>query len=236
MQLEAFSGPLDLLLHLVRKNEIDIYDIPMARLTEQYLEYLEAMPVCDLALGGEFLVMAATLMEIKSRLLLPSESTREGEEEGPDPRAALVQMLEEYQRYQQAAVALGEWLEKGLQVFPRGGALSADVAALLSEGRFSNLSVRALVEALQGVLRQAEAEPSFTAVRREPVSVRQKLTALWRRLLGSPNGLRFRDLFTPPYTRAEVVATFLAMLELLRRNRIRVFQEHPFGELHLIRT
>ncbi|MBI3945794.1 MAG: segregation/condensation protein A [Armatimonadetes bacterium] len=236
MELGSFSGPLDLLLHLVQKHEIDIYDIPIARLTDQYLAHLRAMQACDIEMGGEFIVMAATLMEIKSRLLLPPAPRGDGEEEGPDPRAELAQMLDEYRRYKEAAERLRSRAEAWSRVFARGGDLPADVAGLVPEVELANLSVNALVDALQQVLLEAEEEHGVTTVRRERVSVRVKLAALWRRLLASPDGITFRDLFAPPYTRADVVATFLALLELLRLNRVRVRQEHAFGELRIARA
>lgn len=236
VQLEAFSGPLDLLLHLIQKNEVDIYDIPIARITDQYLAYLRLLEARDIEVAGEFIVMAATLMEIKSKLLLPPAPREEGEEEGPDPRAELVQMLEEYRKYQEAAEVLRQRLETWTRVFPRGGELPEEVAEMAPAVELANLSVTALVDALQQVLAEAEAEHGITEIRREQVTVRMKLAELWRRLLATPEGVTFRELFTAPYTRVEVVATFLALLELLRLGRVRVVQRHSFGELHIARA
>lgn len=236
VELEAFSGPLDLLLHLIQKNQVDIYDIPIARITDQYLAHLQLMEARDVEVAGEFIVMAATLMEIKSRMLLPPPPSQESEEEGPDPRAELVQMLEEYRRYKEAAEIFRSRSEVWTRVFRRGGELPPDVAALVPEAELANLSVTALVDALHQVLLEAEADHGATAVQREKVTVRMKIAELWRRLNAHPEGISFRGLFTRPFTRADVIAMFLAVLELLRLGRIRVVQRQVFGDLHIQRV
>ncbi|MDH7569226.1 MAG: segregation/condensation protein A [Armatimonadota bacterium] len=236
VQLEVFSGPLDLLLHLIQKNQVEIYDIPIARITDQYLAYLRLMEARDIEVAGEFIVMAATLMEIKSRLLLPPEPREEGEEAEPDPRADLVRMLEEYRRYKEAAQIFQERMEVWMRVFPRGADLPDEMVALIPDAGFANLSPGALAEALQQVLLAAEAEHGVTEIRRERVTVRMKIAELWHVLASRPEGVGFRELFKPPYTRADVVATFLAVLELLRLGRIRVWQKHPFEEIWISRS
>ena len=236
VQLEAFSGPLDLLLHLIQRNEVDICDIPIARITDQYLAALRLMEALDVEVAGEFIVMAATLMEIKSRMLLPPAPREEGEEEGQDPRAELVQMLEEYRRYKDAADVFRSWSETWSQVFARAPELPPDVLDLAPDVEFANLSVPVLVDALKQVLQEAEAEHGLVSVQREKVSVRMKIAELWRRVCARPEGFTFRELFTPPFTRVEVIATFMAVLELLRLGRILVAQRHAFGELHIRRA
>ncbi len=236
VQLEAFSGPLDLLLHLIQKNEVDIYDIPIARITDQYLDTLRLMESRDIEVAGEFIVMAATLMEIKSRMLLPPAPKEEGQEEGPDPRAELVQMLEEYTRFKGAAEVFRTRVEVWSRVFARGGELPAEVMDLAPETGFANLSVPALMDALQQVLLEAEEDHGVAAMPRERVTVRMKMAELWRRLQLHPEGLTFRDLFTRPFTRADVIAMFLALLEMLRLGRILVAQPHAFADLRIQRA
>ncbi len=233
VELDAFSGPLDLLLHLIQKQEIDIYDIPIARITDQYLAYLQLLEALDIEVAGEFIVMAATLMEIKSRMLLPPAPKQEDEEEGPDPRAELVQMLEEYRRYKEAAEQFKKRSEVWGRVFPRGSELPAEIASLVPEAGFANLSVPALLGALQQVLLEAETEHGARTVQREKVTVRMKIAELWHRLSVHPEGVTFRSLFDRPFTRVDVIATFLAVLELLRLGRIVVCQAHAFAELHI---
>ena len=236
VELEAFSGPLDLLLHLIQKNEVDIYDIPIARITDQYLAYLHLMESRDIEVAGEFIVMAATLMEIKSRMLLPPAPKKEDEEEGPDPRAELVQMLEEYRRYKEAAEQFRRRSDVWSRVFPRGSEVPAEIAGLAPEAGFSNLSLSALMDALQEVLMEAEADTGVRTLQRERVTVRMKLAELWHRLHDHPEGITFRSLFARPFSRVDVIATFLAVLELLRLGRIVVLQPHAFGELHIRRV
>jgi segregation and condensation protein A len=233
VELDAFRGPLDLLLHLIQKNEVDIYDIPIARITDQYLAALKLMEALDIEVAGEFIVMAATLMEIKSRMLLPPAPKEDSEEEGPDPRAELVQMLEEYRRYQSAAELFRSRAEVWTRVVPRGGELPPEVAALVPDTELANLSVSTLVDALHQVLLEAEADHGVTAVQRERVTVRMQIAELWRRLNANPEGVSFRSLFTHPVTRVEVIAMFLAVLELLRLGRICVVQPHTFGDLRI---
>lgn len=233
VELEAFSGPLDLLLHLIQKNEVDIYDIPIARITDQYLAALQLMEERDIEVAGEFIVMAATLMEIKSRTLLPPVPKEPDEEEGSDPRAELVQMLEEYRRYKEAADLFRSRMETWTRVFTRTGELPAQIAELAPDVEIANLSVISLVDALQQVLAGAEEEHGVTSVQREKITVRMKIAELWRRLFLSPDGIAFADMFTAPYTRVDVVATFLAMLELLRLGRILVTQTHAFAEVRI---
>lgn len=236
VELDAFSGPLDLLLHLIQKHEVDIYDIPIARITDQYLAYLQLMEALDIEVAGEFIVMAATLMEIKSRTLLPPAPKQEDEEEGPDPRAELVQMLEEYRRYKDAAEQFKKRSEVWSRVFPRGSDLPAEIASLAPEAGFTNLSVSALMDALQQVLIEAESDHGVRTVQREKVTVRMKIAELWHRLGANPEGITFRSLFDRPFTRVDVIATFLAVLELLRLGRIIVYQPHAFAELHIRRV
>jgi len=230
--LSIFEGPLDLLLHLIREQQIDIYDIPVAQITDQYMEYLTLMESLDLEVAGEFLVMAATLLEIKSRMLLsPEESASDEEEEGPDPRAELVERLLEYERYKMAAETFRQWEELRQRVFSRQ---AVEMEAIDFEPYLSlvPLTPEALVEALQKLLEEVGAgAEEVTTIQREKITLRMKMGEIWRKVLSSPQGMSFRELFSPYAARVEVIVAFLALLELLRLRKIRAFQPEPLGEI-----
>ena len=237
VKLEVFEGPLDLLLHLIRKNEVDIYDIPIAPIVDQYLAYLDLLRSLDLDVAGEFLVMAATLAHIKSRMLLPPDET-EGEEEGPDPRDELVQRLLEYQRYKEAAETLVSREVLGRDVFTRGEAsqeiAGAAAASGIPELAFAEVGIFALLEALQDVLKRLGDE-SLHQVIRERISIAQKISELMNRMRESET-LAFDQLFTQVTSRIEVIALFLALLELIRLRILRAEQVDAFGPIHIRRA
>lgn len=231
VRLEVFEGPLDLLLHLIKKNEVDITDIPVSQITEQYLEYLELLRELHLDVAGEFLVMAATLLLIKSRMLLPGIEEEEADE--PDPRRELVQQLLEYQRYREAALALAERPLLQRDVFARPPTSPSEEAGPRP------VRVRAslwdLVEAFRAVLARRPPEPTHT-VERESVSVRECARWLLERLR-TERTVQFEDLFDERSSRTEVIATFLALLELVRLGALAATQE-AFGgpiDIELIR-
>jgi segregation and condensation protein A len=232
--LPVFDGPLDLLLHLIREAKIDIYDIPIAEITAQYLEMLALMEALDLAVAGEFLVMAATLMEIKSRMLLPRPPVPPPEEdEGGDPRAELVQRLLEYEQYKQLAEQFRVLEEEGRLRFTRTPAPEEAESVPLAELRPDDL-----IGALRRMLASfAEAGPPVASLQRERVNLRLRMRELWGLLQDSLKPISFRELFpdAPRPSRLEVIVTFLAVLELLRLGRIRVFQSHPLADLVLAR-
>lgn len=232
--LPVFEGPLDLLLHLIREREIDIYDIPIADIAQQYLDYLALWESLDLAIAGEYLVMAATLLEIKSRLLLPAPPPVEGEEE-EDPRAELVQRLLEYQRYQGTVETLRGWEEFRRNLFFRGALENPDDYLLPTpEGE---MSASALVAALRRVLASAGVDeaPVTAVVPRRRVSLRMKMAELLRKVRAwsahHPEGMGFENLFELPCYRYDVVLTFLALLELLRHGQIKATQKRPLDEI-----
>lgn len=232
VDLPVFQGPLDLLLHLVRRNEMDIYDIPVATLADRYLETLATMEELDLDVAGEFLVMASTLLEIKSRMLLPSPPRDDGEEE--DPRAELTRRLLEYEAFKAAAENLRELESFGLQRFLRGG---MEVAGdYPGDGpRFRNASADRLLQELQRMLDEAareEGEPAPVARERWSVSLKMReLTALLHQY---PKGVRFRECVPPGASRLEIIVTFLALLEMLKRGRVRLAQKQPWGDIKLL--
>ena len=228
-----FEGPLDLLLHLIRINEVDIYDIPIAEITGQYLAYMEMLEELDLAVAGEYVVMAATLIEIKSRMLLPQPPPAEGQDEAEDPRAELVARLLEYQQYQGLVETFGTWEEMRRQIFFRGALENTDDYILpVPEGE---ATARQLVQALQRLLAEAGVEEkAITAVTpRRRLSLRLKMAEIARKIAAHPEGLAFEALFTLPCPRYDIVLTFLALLELLRLGRIRAQQKQAYGPIWL---
>ncbi len=231
VRLDIFEGPLDLLLHLIKKNEVDIYDIPISTITDQYLEYLDLMKGMNLNLAGEFIVMAATLMHIKSRMLLPvPEQTEEGEE-GEDPRAELIRKLLEYQRFKEAAEELSTRTLLGRDVFKRGSAVC--IEDVDEGGGLVNLSVFDLVEALRDVLKKAsKAHPMELTVDRFRVA--DKIDYIID-LLETKRSETFSALFPKGASRGEIIVTFLALLELARLLLIRVHQTDD-GVIRVYRT
>ncbi|MFH1262386.1 MAG: segregation/condensation protein A [Pseudomonadota bacterium] len=236
VRLEIFEGPLDLLLHLIKENRLDINNIPIALVTEQYLAYIDMMKSLNLDVAGEFLLMAATLAHIKSRTLLPPDPTQEDpEEEGVDPRTELVRRLLEYQKYKDAADRL--WIrplldrdvfvrERSIRPLPR-----SDEPAELVE-----ISVFKLVEAFHRVLKEVVLDQPHN-VSLEPVSIVDCAIEIIAIIRASQDGsIRFQDLFPGRQTRQRVITTFLALLDLIRRKSVRVFQAGAFSDIQLMGT
>ena len=222
VRLEAFEGPLDLLLSLIRKNKVNIYDIPIAEILEQYLGILSEMEEMDLEVSSEFLVLAATLLNIKSRMLLPKHE--EEESEGEDPREELVQRLLEYQKYKMASEYLDEVHGRGYLSFFK----SPDHIEPPPRGFDTmNLTIENLVLAFSQAFARGERKlpppraPFEQIVSREKVSVHRMITEVWRRLTVGVK-VRFIDIFSECKSRAEAVATFLAVLELMKLKKINV--------------
>lgn len=234
VQLDVFEGPLDLLLHLIKKNEVSIADVPTAVITEQYMEYLEMMESLSLDIAGEYLVMAATLLLIKSRTLLPAEGEEE-EAEPDDPRIDLIRQLQEYQRYCEAALSLAERPLLQRDVFVREPLKVAvpDEPALQPRpgGPPLKVSVWQLIDAMRKVLARARPEPVHE-VHSEPVSLIDRTRVLLA-ALGERRTLAFESLFVEPYTRLQVIVTFLALLELMKLGAVKVRQEERFGPIHV---
>ncbi len=228
VRLEVFEGPLDLLLHLIKKHELDITDIPIAAITEQYLAYLDLMRELNLDIAGEFLVMAATLLLIKSQTLLPEEARTDEEDEGEDLRADLVRRLLEYERYREAAAALAERPLLFRDVFARDPAWDPELVGV-EELPWLRVSLWELLEALRRVLARAREVP-LQEVSRERVSVRDRVRFVLDRLSGAGR-LDFEELFPQRATRLEIIVTFLAILELARLRAVRIVQEAPWGPI-----
>ncbi len=227
-----YEGPLDLLLHLIREQKINIYDIPIAKITEQYLAYLHLMEQLDLEIAGEWLVMAATLLEIKSRMLLPQDTANEeDEDEKDDPRAELVERLIEYEKFKSAAEHFREREEERSKVFVRGNAdPDFDLKPILS---LEDITVADLLATLQRILADV-AEEDVTTVQRRKITVRMRMREIWQRLVQAGGKLTFHELFEQDATRPEVVITFLALLELMVARRVRAHQEYAFGPITIV--
>jgi len=237
--LAQFEGPLDLLCHLIDRNEVEIHDIPIALITEQYLAVLYGTEPLDLELASEFLVMAATLLEIKSRMLLPGVDTLSQDAVWEDPRTELVERIVEYRRYKEAALHLQE-LES--QFGQRYYKEPEDLDVLLERGseglKDLSLETDILVEALQRVLEKMDRldshrETYFRTMRRDPYTVEEKMGWITERLKAAGR-LRFKTLFAQDTDRLEVITTFLALLELMRGGRVKVLQQDRLEDPEII--
>lgn len=229
VRLDLFEGPLDLLLHLIKKNEVDVSNIPVATITEQYLGYLDLMRELNLDIAGEYLVMAATLTLIKSRMLLPSAEP--DEEEEADPRADLVRRLLEYQRFREAAQTLAErpWLNR--DVYAREP--SADGVPTEDDAPARvRVTTWELVEAFRAVLKRARPDPVHE-VQSEPVSLQERIRSVLQ-TLSVARSVTFDSLFGEEPTRHFVIVTFLAMLELMKLGAIEAIQEERWGPILIV--
>ncbi len=229
VKLGIFEGPLDLLLHLIRKQEIDIYDIPIALITRQYLNYLDLMKTLNLEVAGEFLVVAATLAQIKSRMLLPREDRGEGEEEGPDPREELVRRLVEHERFKEAASTLETREALWQDVFARQG--KADLPAGEEDLVLSHVGIFDLLDALRTVLDRIP-DQRLQQITLDQITVSEKIAWILERLRGA-EALSFEALFEGSESRVAVIVTFLALLELIRLKMVAVRQERTFGAIEI---
>lgn len=232
IRTESFEGPFDLLLHLIKKNEIDIYNIPIAAITRQYLDYLDVMQELNLDIAGDFLVMASTLIQIKSRMLLPLPADEEtGEEEVEDPRSELVARLLEYRKYKEAAIALGQRELLGRDVFVRSFA-APELAEIEPEEEPLEVELFELIEAFRRVLAEVPAE-TFHEVGAEGLSTADRINEILL-LLQDTEAAGFEEMFIGSATREEVIVTFLAILELCRLKMVRLAQAQGFGKIWII--
>ena len=224
--LAAFEGPLDLLLYLIRRQNLDILDIDVSDITEQYMQYVELMEAMQFELAAEYLLMAAVLAEIKSRMLLP-RSSEEGEEEEEDPRAQLIRRLQEYERFKKAASSLDELPRMERETFPAGAAPPKTERARPDPG----VDMRELLAALTEVLRRAEMYEHHH-IQREALSTRERMSEVLNRLQGG-EFVPFVALFNPQEGRLGVVVTFLALMELIKELLIEIVQAESFGPIHV---
>lgn len=234
VKLEAFTGPMDLLLHLIRKHQINIYDIPIALIAQQYLEYLSMMKTLNLSFAGDFLVMAATLLHIKSRMLLPKEEKPQAEdEEGLDPRAELVRQLVEYERFKEAAGTLVVREQLWRESFRRDPLPFSAEAVAEEDLVTEDLQLFDLLSAFQDVLDRAPTD-TIVELSRETWTVQDRIQGILERLEGEST-VPFEALFEHHWSKPLVIVTFLALLELVRMNLVRLFQGEWFGPIQVTR-
>lgn len=234
VKLRIFEGPLDLLLYLIKKNELDIYDIPIAEITRQYLDYLEMMQELNLEIAGEFLVMAATLLYIKSKMLLPQEEVSlEDEIPEEDPREELVQRLLEYKKFRQAALLLKEREDQSSQVFRRFVSIPEEELEFEEEFKGFEASIFDLLSAFSKVLQSLPRE-DLGLMLEEEHSLEEKMEFILS-LLNQKGVIYFNNIWTRIRSRLEAVVFFLALLELIRMKKILVRQFGLFGEIKIFK-
>lgn len=231
VQLSVFEGPLDLLLFLIRKNELDIYDIPIETVTGQYLDILYGADQLDIEAAGDFFVMAATLMHIKSRMLLPidpAESDIEGEDEGIDPRWELVEQLLEYKKFKEAAENLKDIMSEARDLLPRHHSRTAPDRAQRSLGTTDKIE---LWNTFNRVLRRLSDKITIGHLHSETVTVSERMEYILHSIKTRPNFL-FSSLFdNRPFSMASIIATFLAILELVRLKQISIQQDSSYADI-----
>lgn len=223
LKLSAFEGPLDLLMHLIERDKIDIYDIPIVSITEQYISYLRNLSEFDMELASEFLVMAATLLQIKSRMLLPKEAASEVDE--LDPRQQLVEMLVEYRKIKRAAAALGELKAETERYFSRRP-MFADLRELV----YPRLQPSVLLEALASMVTETGKPAAY--IEPQAFSVQEKMSAIMEAVRKRPGGFLLSELFSSGYA-GEKVAAFLGVLELLKMGLITISQHKQFAPIYI---
>ena len=232
VKLDIFEGPLDLLLYLIRKDEIDIYDISLERITRQYLEYLDAFKILDLDVAGDFVVMAANLIYIKSRSLLPKDQQPPDEAaEEDDPRWELVRQLIEYKKFKDAAAQLQRRELEREGLFTR----MAGAPDMVAERPLAEVSIFDLINAFNTALKRSTKPEDLREIFEENFTVSDKIDLIMK-LTAAGVPLRFSELFATAASRTEVVVTFLALLELVRLKQVRARQGEEFGEIELVRS
>ncbi len=239
VKLEVFEGPLDLLLHLIDKNKIDIYDIPIAEITEQYLDYIRKMQTEDMNVMSEFLVMAATLLDIKCKMLLPREVNEEGEEE--DPRAELVERLLEYKMYKYMAYELKDRQMDAGQVLYRAKNLPKEVASyrppLNYEELLGDLTLNKLQDIFQSMLKRQEdkidpVRSNFGKIEKDEIDMDAKMVYI-EDYVRSHRTFNFRNLLEKQHSKVEIIVTFMVILEMMKLGRIGIVQENLFDDIQI---
>ena len=236
VRLDEFEGPLDLLLHLIKKNEINIYDIPIFVITKQYLDYISLLKYLNLEVAGEFLVMAATLIHIKSRMLLPVETDGDEDEDGEDPRAELVRRLLEYKQFKEAAAELVERGQHWREVYGRPAFCETAPACRPEEIDDAPLELTLfdLVDAFQDIVQRTPGK-AFVEVTPDHLTVKDRMNYILERLEYEA-AIPFESLFMPEEGRLVLIVTFLGLLELVRIRLVRAYQSEAFGAILLSRA
>lgn len=228
VKLDKFEGPLELLLHLIKKNELDIYDIPVSIITQQYLEYIRIMKELNLEIAGDFLVMASTLLQIKSQMLLPSVVSDDPSAEEDDPRAELIRRLLEYQKYKEAADMLENMDQTGKDLFACR-LVAPELEVLQDDDEIPEVELFELIEAFRSVLSRVS-EEKFHEVSTESVNISDCILEILS-LIQERQSVRFNEIFSGISTRENLIANFLAVLELCKRKMVKTIQLDPFGEI-----
>lgn len=236
VSLDVFEGPLDLLLHLINQLEIDIYDIPVAEITEQYMEYIQTMQHLELNMASEYLVMAATLLEIKSKMLLPvQENTDDFDEYEEDPREELMERLVEYRKYKEAAEDLKEKEEDDHQIFTRPPVIFKDLDTKVPIVK-GDLSIYDMLGALNKMFKRKQwNEPQDTRIARTEIPIEQRMEEVLIVVKACKTGIAFDQLFTYR-SRSHIVITFIALLELMKTNEIYCKQANHFDSLYIFHS
>lgn len=235
IKIDAFEGPLDLLLHLIRKAEVDIYDIPIAKITDQYIEYLKQMEELDLDIASEFIVMAATLVEIKSKMLLPKKK-REEEVEEEDPRLELVEKLVEYKKYKEFAETLKD-IEESTPLYFKSPEIIDDIDD--KEIFFKNITMENLMTAFKKIIdnyenRHKSEEKIYKNISSDKYTIEEKMEIILN-ILETKEKLYFHEFFSSAKSKLEIIVTFIAMLELIKLRQIRVYQNNNFDNITIER-
>lgn len=233
IKLEIFEGPLDLLLYLVKKDHLNIYDIPIAKVTQQYLEYINLMQLLDLNIAGEFLVMAATLLQIKSKMLLPVDETTQEQEEEEDPRAELVRRLLEYEKFKQIAEDLRQREADQKEVFKRPK-IEIEKEIEGNKEVYFEASIFDLINAFSQALKDVPKEVFYEVIKDE-FTIEEKIHGLLHLLLITP-AVRISELFSKAKNKIEIIVTFLAILELIRMKEIVARQSEVFQDIEILRN
>lgn len=239
VKLDTFEGPLDLLLHLINQYEIDIYDIPVAQITKQYMEYIHTMQHLELNIASEYLVMASTLLAIKSQMLLPKQELEEEDMDEAymeDPREELMQRLIEYRKYKEAAQTLKEKEALDQQVYMRSPVVfefeDVPAAGMVSQG---NISVFDMIDALKKMTQRKQwAEPRDTVIQRADIPIEKRMEEVLHQVRNSKEGVLFDRLF-PVATKSYIVTTFVAILELMKEKQVYAVQERTFQEIYVFK-
>jgi segregation and condensation protein A len=233
IKLQLFEGPLDLLLYLVKKDHVNIYDIPIAQVTQQYMDYLELMKILDLNIAGEFLVMAATLIQIKSKMLLPVPDVEQPQEED-DPRSELIKQLLEYERFKQIAQELRQKETNQQDIFKRPRVLERDIPEGPPTAQYFESSIFDLISAFSRALKDTSKDMFYSVIKDE-FTVEEKIHDILHDLLLKPS-IELSELFAQARQKVEIIVTFLAVLELVRMKEIICRQKEPFGSVEVIRN
>lgn len=235
IKIELFEGPLDLLLYLVKKDHLNIYDIPIAQITQQYMRYLELMQLLDLNIAGEFLVMAATLLQIKSKLLLPpEEKPKEEEEDAEDPRAELIRKLLEYEKFKQIAEELRQKETSQQEIFKRPARVENDVNIPTANETYFEASIFDLINAFSKALKDIPKDLFYEVIKDE-FTIEEKVHQILHLLLVESN-IRISILFTRVQSKVEIIVTFLAVLELIKMKEITARQTNLFEDIEISRN